>query len=140
MELGIGIRAPSPTGNNRGGIKVGGLGQRRPDGANGLEIVAGHDLLLLINPIICITTTDLMCMGAMVINVFFLLLWMTHKVDEVLALRRHRSLRQIHYLLVHIRRRIHLSCRLNMSGCLGAFFVSELKFARVAAENYRLGR
>jgi hypothetical protein len=118
---GIGTGAPSSTREIGRGFEIGGLIRR----ANRLEIVAGHDLLLLINPIL-VDTADLMRVAVMMVDLLFLLLRMIHQVDEVLALRRNRSLRQIHYLFVHVRRRIHrLPHRLTKSDqfrCFRFFF------------------
>ena len=124
---GIGTGAPSSTREVGRGFETGGLIKR----ANRLEIVAGHDLLLLINPIL-VETADLMRVAVMMVELLFLLLRMIHQVDEVLALRRNRSLRQIHYLLVHVRRRIHrLPHRLTKSDkfrCFRFFFFSFFLF------------
>lgn len=67
--------------------------------ANGLEVIAGHDAVLLGCPI---TSTN---MAALVL--FFS--WIVHQVDEVFALRRGQSHWHIYNLLVHERHRIFRS-------------------------------
>lgn len=103
VRVGVGIRVPRPgkCGNEIGGRIVIGSGEW----ANRLEIVAGNDIVGF-DPI---ATPFFFFFSSMMLMLwFFVLVLGFHEVDEVLvALRRRRSMSEIHYLLVHERRRIH---------------------------------
>lgn len=91
------------------------------DGANRLEIVARHDLLPLLHPILVVVVVVRAAVPAAVTGrVVPLLLGITvvvavlrGEIDEVLALRRPLR-REIHDLLVHELRRVHRESPLRL--------------------------